>query len=843
MELPFAGLHQLCLPLLDLLPNLPDPQQDALQTVFGHREGSRPDRLLLGLAVLSLLCEAAEGQPLLCLIDDGHWLDRASAQALGFVGRRVLADPVGLIVATREVDPDFSGLPELVLEGLAAADAAALLRSLPGVPADTEMRDRIVAEAQGNPLALLEWYRAFTPAEAAWGLRLPASGPLSGRLEESYRRRVAELPAETQLLLLVAAAERFGEALVVWRAADWLGVGGEAVVAAEDAGLVQVGAAIRFRHPLVRSAAYNSASRAQRQRAHRALAEVIGSDLDPDRRAWHFALAAAGPDEEVAAELERCAGRAQRRGGAASAAAFLERSADLTLDPDRRTERTISAAARHFEAGAVEASSSMLAAAEGGPLDELQRARAENLRGNIEAGWGHFGEATELFLRAARRLEPFDVRLARSTYVRALLAADIASDLARGATIVDVAKAARNAPGPPDPGHPQDLLLDGLAINATDGPPVAAPKLREALHAVTNALHSPQTSWLLGHCLLATELLWDYDTHYTLATRYLQTARELGALQMLTWALDSVAQVQIWEGDLATAASLLDEEQSIIEATGSTTTPTAAADLMVWRGDEAEAKATIAAGIEKARVHGQGGNIKVLQLAEATMYNALRNYDDALTAAQSATRSPLHNSAYHALPELIEGAVRSGQAAVAAEALERLSGSAHASGTDWALGVYARSRALLSTGDAAETYYREAIERLDRSPLRPEAARAHLLYGEWLRREKGSVEAREQLRMAYELFDVMGARTFAERARVELAATGERARRRRADTTADLTPQERQIAQMAANGATNREIANQLFLSASTVDYHLRKVFQKLQITRRRQLHKAIASG
>jgi DNA-binding CsgD family transcriptional regulator len=836
MELPFGGLHQLCAPLLDLLPHLPGPQRDALGTVFGSREGDPPDRLLIGLGLLGLLCEAGERKPLLCVVDDAHWLDRASAQALAFVGRRLLADPVGVVIAAREVDPEFSGLPELVLEGLTAADATRLLRSVPGAPLDSQVRDRVVAEAHGNPLALLEWHRALTPAEAARGSALPGGGQLRGRLRESFRRRLALLPAETQRLLLVAAAEPVGDAVLVWRAAAHLGVGTDAVVPAVDDGLLEIDTAVRFRHPLVRSAAYTTASLADRQQAHRALAEVMDADVDPDRRAWHRALATPGPDEDVASELERSASRAQGRGGLAAAAAFLERSAALTLDPQRRARRTIAAAAAYVEAGAPEAASTLLAAAEVGSLDESDRARVEILRANAAVGWGDMGDASRHFLNAAGHFEPLSIKLARDTYVSALIAADLASDLARGATMVEVAEAARTVPGQPAAGRPQDFLLDGLATAATDGPKAAAPILREALTAFAAIELSSQESWWLGHSQLAALLLWNYDAHHALATRFLQAARDLGALLMLPFALDAFAFVHVWAGDLATAASLVAEEKSVLHATGSTATTWAVAEVVAWRGHEAEARSAIAATIEQAGARGLGGTIKRLQSAEATLYISLGQYEQALMSAESATGPPFHTSSHRALPELVEAGVRSRRPAVAAEALERLSESTQASGTDWALGVEARSRALLSTGAAAESLYREAIERLDPGPLRPDAARAHLLYGEWLRRQSRRVDARHHLRTAHEMLNGMGASGFAERARRELLATGETARRRTVETATELTDQEACIARLVAEGLTNMEIGAQLFISTRTVEWHLRKVFTKLGVGSRREL-------
>jgi DNA-binding CsgD family transcriptional regulator len=841
MELAFAGLHQLCGPLLDLLPKLPGPQQDALSTVFGVREGNPPDRLLVGLAALSLLCEAAAQRPLLCVVDDGQWLDRASAQALAFVGRRLLADPIALVISTRGVEAEFSGLPELVLTGLGATDAMELLRSVPGAPLDHQVRDRIVAEAHGNPLALLEWHRTLTPAEAAGRLWLPAGGPLSGRLEESFRRRLAVLPAETQQFLLVAAAEPVGDATLVWQAAGRLGVGTQAVLPAVEAELVEVGITVRFSHPLVRSATYNSASVAERRAAHEALAEVMGADVDPDRRSWHRALAVAGPDEEVAEELEGSAGRAQGRGGVAAAAAFLERSAALSLDPEQQARRTISAASAHLEAGAFETTSALLAAVEAGTVDELHRAQVEILRGEVASVWGHMGDAAALYLSGARRLEGIDARLARSAYLSALVAAEVVGDLARGATALDVAQAARLAPVRPGPPHLQDLLLGGQALAHIEGPAAAAPLWREALEAVGAVRLSPRGVWLLGYLQGAAALLWDYDAHHALGSRFLDAAREMGGLRMLPWALDAFALVHVWGGDLAAATVLVGEMQSVIDAIGFTNAPWSPIALAAWRGHEAEAKSAIAAGVEQALPGGQGGTIQMFRSSEATLCNGLGRYEDALVAAERATSWRPHIATNLTLIETVEAGARARRPEVAAEAVERLSESTQASGTDWALGVEARCRALLSTGNGAEGLYLEAIERLDGSAVRPEAARAHLLFGEWLRRDNRRVEARGHLRTAYDQLSALGMDGFAERASRELSATGETVRKRSADTMLDLTPQEAQIAKLAADGRSNPEIGAQLFLSARTVEWHLRKVFTKMDVTSRKQLRESLA--
>ncbi len=840
MELAFAGVHQLCAPLLDRLPLLPAPQRAAISTAFGLSDGKPPDRFLIGLALLGLLTETSERAPLLCVVDDSQWLDRSSAHALAFVARRLMADRVCMLFATRHSTEDLSGLPEFVVEGLGAEDAGALLASVLRAPLDALVRDRIVAETQGNPLAILEWPRGLTPNELAGGFGMPAVVSLAGQIEVGFRRRLDELPPATRRFLTVAAAEPTGDPVLVWRAAGRLTVSGPDVSPAIEAGLLEIGSRVRFRHPTVRSAAYQAAGMDGRRDAHRVLAEVTDPIVDPDRRAWHRALAASGPDEEVAADLERSASRAQGRGGLAAAGAFLERSAALTLDPERRAQRTIAAAAAHLEAGASEAASALLAAAEAGSLDDLQRARVEILRGVAAGGWGHMGDAADLLLSAARRLEPIDVPFARHTYLRALIVADQASDLARTSTVLDVAHAARMAPAPTGPGRPHDLLLDGLAAAYIDGPAPAAPMLRGALRAFATLSPSPEEGWWLGHAMTAAQLLWDYDACYSLGADYLQASRDLGALLVLPWALAAFAYVHVWGGDLTSAASLVAEEHSVLEATGIRTTPGAVAHLAAWRGYQAEAGSDITSAIEQARALGQGGIVKTLQSGEATLCNGLGRYEEALLAAERATSAPLNTFSFFALRELVEAGVRSGRPGVAAAALERLSESTQASGTDWALGVEARSRALLESGQTAEALYLEGIERLDRSRVRPEAARAHLLYGEWLRRQRRRSDARSQLRSAAAMLEAMGMEGFAARARRELLATGERARKRNVETNAALTAEEAQVAKLAREGLSNPEIGARLFISARTVQYHLGKVFTKLDISSRSQLEQAL---
>ena len=848
MELAFAALQQLCAPMLDKLAGLPDPQRAALGVAFGLKTGAAPDRFLVGLAALSLLSEVAEQQPLLCVIDDAQWLDRASAQVLAFVARRLLAEPVALVFATREPGEEFRGLPEMLVGGLREGDARELLGSVVGGPLDERVRDRIVAETRGNPLALLELPRGETPAELAGGFGLPSVTDLpgvpgsSGRIEESFRRRLEVLPAATQLLMLVAAAEPAGDPALVWRAAERLGIGAEALVPAADAGLLTIGERVVFRHPLVRSAVYRAAAPPERRAAHQALADATDPRVDPDRRAWHRAQAAPGPDEDVASELERSAGRAQARGGPAAAAAFLERSAALTLDPARRAERALAAAQAKYQAGAFDAALRLLGAAEAGPLDELRRARADRLRGQIAFSSSRGSDAPPLLLKAARQFEPLDPQLARETYLDALAAATFAGRLALGGGMREVAEAARMAPPPPGPTRGPDLLLDGLALLICEGYPAGAPVLRQAVSAFrgTDIARDEELRWLWLACRAAL-IVWDYDSFDVLSDRQVALARDAGALITLPIAFNMGSTAHTYAGEFTPAAAMVAQAESVTEATGSSIVPDGALALAVFRGQEAHAAQLIQTATDDVRRRGEGRALSLIGWADAVLCNSLGRYEEALAAAQRASEdSPAAQFADWALVELVEAAVRSAVPERAVGAVQRLSDIARACGTDWVLGAEARSRALVSDGAAAENLYREAIDRFGRTRLRVDLARAHLVYGEWLRRQRRRRDARDQLGRAYEIFDSVGAAAFAERARIELRATGGYARQRTIETPDSLTAQEALTARLAAEGASNSEIAAQLFISPATVAYHLRKVFTKLGISSRSQLAPAL---
>ena len=849
MELPLAALHQLCTPMLSGLAALPEPQQRALRVAFGLAAGPAPDRFVLGLAVLSLLAENAAARPLVCLVDDAQWLDEASSQVLGFVGRRLLAEPVGLLFAVREAAGErlFPGLPTLTVEGLIDEDARALLTAVVPGHLDKRVCDRIVAETGGNPLGLLELARGMTEAERAGGFAdLPQAslpGHLQGRLQDHYLRRVRVLPGPAQKLMLLAAADPTGDATLLWRAAQTLGLGPDAAAAADEEQLLNIGSQVRFRHPLVRSAAYVAGSPEDRRAAHLTLARATDAQTDPERRVWHLAAATAGPDEDVAAALEQAAAKIQARAGVGASAAFLQRSVALTAEPGRRADRALAAALANLHAGAFDIALGLLARAEAHAVDDLQRARVEQLRGQVEWASVTGREAPVLLLQAARRLESLDAQLARETYLYAWVASHLAGPLAGpGGLLPEVSRAAQAAPPPAGALRPCDLLLDGLTTMIVQGRAAAEPTIRRAVSTFLGDQVSGE-EWLQWGIFaqMAAMAVWDFDSWVALSTRHVELARALGALAPLSIALNGRGMVATQCGDFEAATSLAAEKDVVNEVTGIRQAATCDLLLAGYRGRPAEAVPLFTATTEDSMARGEGFAVQMADWSAAVLHNGLGRYAEALAVAEPATEetySPL--STQLVLPELIEAAVRTGRADLARQALDRLSAMTAMEGSDWAKGLEARSRALVSEGPEAEQCYAEAVERLGRTPLRPERARAHLLYGEWLRRENRRLDARHQLHAAYHLFTVVGADAFAERARRELLAAGEKVRKREVDTYSQLTPQEEHIVRLARDGRTNPEIAAELFISTRTVEWHLRKVFAKLGITSRRDLHNAM---
>ncbi len=816
MELAYSGLHQVCQPFLDRIGRLPEPQYAALGTAFGLLSGPPPAKFLIGLAVLNLLADAAAERPVVCVVDDAQWIDLMSARVLAFVARRLEAESVVLVVSVREgTEHEFAGLPELEVRGLGEDDARALLGSvLPG-PLDPRVRDRIVAETRGNPLALIELPHAWTVAELADGL---GAGPLTRRIEDSFVRRLDVLPADTRLLLLTAAAEPLGDATLLWRAAERLGLGDGPAAGALESGLIAIGQHVRFRHPLVRSAVYRMASPQDRQLVHRVLAEMTDAGREPDRRAWHRAQATALPDEEVAAELEESAQRAQSRGGFFAAAALLERAVELTPEPGPRARRAVAAAIAKWRSGALDSALALLSGAAAGPLDGVEAAEVDWLRGEIAFDQGRTAEAARMLLDAAGRL---DGDRAQDAYLEAISAAIWASGPDTRAVVaaaaVQVAASDR----------PADLLLQALAVRVTRGYAAAAPQLVAALaqarDAEIGAADFGGRLWLAGG-MVALELA-DLESGLAMAAQQDAIARRTGALVQLQIALDFRVGLMCLTGDLAAAGRMVDEDRQIAELTGSRRGSAGRTVLEAYRGNERPARELI------AELQTGGGRLAAFATyASALLHNGFGRYDVARDAALEVFEQDIVGYGVLVAGELVEAASRTGDTKLVETALSWLNERA---ATDWGFGLAARASALLN---ADEDAYLQSLDYLERTPVRVEVARGRLLYGEWLRREGRRVDAREQLRTAHELLAEMGLQAFADRARHELLATGETVRKRTPETRTDLTAQESQIAALARDGLTNPEIAAQLFISPRTVEWHLRKTFAKLGITSRRQL-------
>lgn len=844
MELAFAGLQQLCTPLMDCAGVLPAPQREALAIAFGLTTGTAPDRFLVGLAVLGLLAAAADERPVCCIVDDAHWLDRVSAQTLGFVARRLLAEPIALVFALRQPVDGLTGLPKLMLRGLADVDAHALLESaLPG-RIDAQVADRIVAETHGNPLALLELPRGLSAAELAGGYYRPDVVPVAGQIERHFLTQIRSLPDDTQRLLLAAAAEPVGDAALLVRAAEALGLTGAALAPAEEAGLIEVGARVRFRHPLVRSATYRAATGDDRRDTHRALAAATDPVHDPDRRAWHRAYAAAGPDESVAAELERSADRAALRGGTAAAAAFLARATELTLDAALRGARALDAAEAKRAAAELDAAAELLGTAELAPLDALQRARLARMRAQLAFTRGRgtgdtpgLIESVHQFFAAAAALERLDPAMAQEALLEAVSAGMYAGRLFGAGVRGDIAAAL--AAGPQvSPNRPADLLLRGLTTRISGGYAAGVAPMRTAVAALTPGTWSWQ-AFPIAHEAVVHDL-WDDESWHRIATCAVRVATDTGALGMLPMALTTRAGVHVQAGEFGTARGLIVDAEAISAAAGYAPVHYHKLALAAWVGDEAEATRLIDAAVRDGATRGEGRVTALAGYATAVLNNGLGRYRIALEALRRACEYEDLGLYGWNLVELVEAGVRAGEPSIATDALAQLEERTLAAGTDWALGVRARSRALLGAGRAAEDCYVEAIERLGRTRILVQAARAHLLYGEWLRRQNRRTDARVQLRTAHEMFSRFGAQAFADRSRRELQATGEKTRKHPAAPGDLLTPQERQIAEMAGAGLTNTEIGAQLFISAHTVEWHLRKVFAKLGIRSRRELRAAV---
>ncbi|MEV4349320.1 LuxR C-terminal-related transcriptional regulator [Actinoplanes sp. NPDC049596] len=845
-ELAFAGLHQVCAPLLEHLSSLPVPQQAALRTAFGMASGEPPDRFLVGLAALGLLGEAARDRPLLCLIDDSQWLDRASAQVLGFVARRLRAESVAMIFAVREPTSggdvtELDGLPAVRVSGLSDHQARLLLESAYPGPTDQRILDRVVTESRGNPLALLELPRGFTRAELAGGFGSLSAIVMPERIEESFLRQIASLSHTTRQVLLVAAAEPIGDPVLVWRAVDRLGIEVNAETASREAvgRFVDFAPRVRFRHPLLRSAIYRTATGEERRRAHEALGQVTDRLTDPDRRAWHLAQAAETPDEVIATELEESARRSRARGAAAAAAAFLERAAALTPDAKRRGQRLLAAAHATYEGGMPMAAPRLIALAEASPLNLLEKAQADVLYARSAFALGRGRDAIRSLFQAATRLESIDAEAARYTHLEAMRARWFLADHAPGLTLRTMAEAAHNSPLPGAEAT-SDVLIHGLAIRYRDGYAASAPILKRALAEFCATTPAGEIGllleWFAGTVAVD---LWDDDAWNRISRRFVQLARDK-SIASLPIALTMRTVSLVVQGELSAAESLLEDFDAVRQATGIFDAPYAELLLAIWRGRTEKAADLLAAMTDDANMRGEGVTLIAVAWMRALLLNSLGRYEEAAAAAVQATE-PEREMGFItlcALAELATAAARAGRPETAAPALARLTSMTEASGTEWAQGVTARCRAMLAESESAEPHFRESITRLGRTRIRGELARAHLYYGEWLQENGRQDDARRELHTAHTMFTEMGMGTFDVLATRGLGGIGEKVDIGPKAESSTLTPQERQIVRLVRDGLSNAEVADRLFISPRTVEWHLSKVFAKLGVTSRRQLRR-----
>jgi DNA-binding CsgD family transcriptional regulator len=838
VELAYAGLQLLCSRMMTSAAELPATQRESLEAAFGLRDAGAPNPLVLGLAVQGLLTLTAGDGALLCIVDDAQWMDDLSARAVASVARRLSSERVAIVIAMREPDPRFADLPQLLVEGLGDGDARELLRRALPAAIDQRVHDQLVAEARGNPLALRELPRALRPAQLAGGFALAGSIPLESRIEQSLLARLRPLPASTQMMLLLAAADPTGDPDLLWRASVILDLGPDELDLAQQADALVVSGRVTFRHPLIRSAVYRAARPSDRRAVHAALADATPVDRDPDRRAWHRAAATIRPTEEVAADLVRSAERARTRGGVAATAAFLERAAVLSPDPGRRVERLLAAAEAKHDAGAPESALGLLADVGGLPLTEWQQALVRRLQARVAYTLRRDRSAPRQLLAAAQALEPHDSALARDTYMQALSAAVYAGRLGEPGTVEDVAGAILAATADDRSDRPSDLILRGQALLSAEGPMAALPVVRRAVDAF---LEQPTDArelhwmWLAGR---AAQDVWDSEGLRTLADRQVQLARAGGVLTVLPMALNLLMVARTFDGDLDQAEALCDDIDTILSITGHPLPLYGRIFVAAYRGRVEEVERRAAQLRADAYARGEGYALTVANMAEALAYNGARRYPEAVASARA--ELPYVHELGHAmrtLLELVEAATRTGERALAEEAVERLAGVTLPSGdSEWARAFMAIAEAQIRVGDEAETLYRRAIDGFDRIRVPMLKGRSQLLYGEMLRRQGRRTDARGQLRAAYDELRACGMAGFAERALLELRATGGRMEVGETATADALTEQERNVAVLARDGLTNREIGARLFISMHTADWHLRKVFSKLGIKSRTEL-------
>ncbi len=843
LELTYAGLQLMCGHMMSAAANLPVPQREALETVFGLRDSGVPNPLVVGLAVQGLLTQVAGDNALLCIVDDAQWLDEVSARAVASVARRLGSERIAVVMAMRNVAGQFADLPQLLVEGLGDNDARELLRLALHGAIDHRVRDQLITESRGNPLALRELPGTLSPADLAGGFALVGSVPLQSRIEQSLLARLEPLPPPTRMLLLLAAADPTGDPGLLWRSSAMLGLGPDNLDAAQQAdALVVVGSRVRFRHPLIRSAVYQAASPEDRRAVHAALADATYVARDPDRRAWHRASATVAPDENVAVDLEQSAERARARGGVAANAAFLERAAELSPAASQRAERLIAAAVAKLDAGAPESALRLVDSARDLPLTPLQEALIDRLRARAGYALRRDRSAPRQLLRAAQDLEPHDEALARDTYMEALSAAMYGGRLGEPGAVADVAGAILTATADDQSERAQDLLLRGQALLCAQGLEAALPTLRRAVSAFMKQPANPFELRWVWFCSRAAQDVWDADALRTLAERQVQAARAEGVLTVLPMALSLLLAARGLDGDLDAADAICDEIDAIVSVTGHPLPLFGRISVAAYRGHVEEVERGARQLRAEAYARGEGYALTIVNFAEAVVYNGAGRHRDALASArEELPHSHELGHAMRVLLEVVEAASRTGERAVAEESAERLVSVTRPVGeSDWALASVALAKAQLCERDESEVLYREAIDRFDRVQIPMLKWRSQLLYGEMLRRLNRRVDARVQLRAAYEGLSACGMEGFAERAYRELKATGEKVRARKSDTPDELTDQELNVAQLARDGLTNRDIGGRLFISAHTAEWHLRKVFVKLGIKSRTELRTAL---
>lgn len=844
MELPFAGLHQLLLPRLDRLDRLAAVQARALAAALGladtGADAAAPTGPLVARAALALLADSAHDEPIVCAVDDAQWLDHASAQVLAYVAHRLSGTPVALVAAVREpaAAPGLAGLPELPLAGLGDPDDRTVLLAGLRTPLDPGVLDRILAEARGNPLALLELPHRADPAALAGGFGIPSGAGLPRALEDGFRSRLADLSGAARRYLTVAAADPTGDPGLVHRAARELGLDPAAPHEAIGTGLIEIDARLRFGHPLMRAAVYEAAPAADRVAAHRALAAATDPVTDPDRRAWHAAQATSEPDVALAGELERLSARAHTRGGLAAAAAFLERAAVLTADPPVRARRLLAAAAVRRETGELSAALDLVALAESAGPDRARRADAAVLRARVAFDRARDEDAVRRLIGAARQAGPIDPALGREVLFDALAAITFMGRFARRELLVELAAEAAALPAAGRGASPAELLLDGLLSRTEQGGPPDPALLGPALAAYLRHGRKDSRRFGIGEVWLAcsaAEDVWDDRAFLELARRQLDIVRETGALVTLPAALSYGALALMYEGRFAEAQRLVDDAYAAAADLGTPGIIHVDVVAAAWRGDEQRVHRLGRAAVREATASGEGRLLTAVEYGKAVLLNGLGRYREAADACRVSAEIDGPSIPPGIFSEYVEATGRAGQLDAATRVVVRLERRAAELNSDWCTGTARCARALVTPGPAAGGHYRVAIEHLSRTVGSVRLARAHLLYGEWLRRNGSRTEATAQLRAARDAFVAMDAAAFAARATRELAAAGGTGRRGGIGGPG-LTEQERVVARLVATGATTREVAAELFLSPRTVDSHLRAIFGKFGITSRRQL-------